>query len=167
MCYLSVIWFQWFAKKFSFEPDLNQRPKDSCMMPNYSPPLYQLSYRREIELAIFYSKIKLRRKCGREASPPDLSNGLECNSWIWNSHCNVNGGVAQMVERSLSMWEVPGSIPGASNWSFIMVPSEGYFYAIWLNFMVTASIVDPAPYSGASWIWIRIRNTDPDPKMQI
>ena len=26
-----------------------------------------------------------------------------------------NGGVAQMVERSLSMREVPGSIPGASN----------------------------------------------------
>ena len=28
---------------------------------------------------------------------------------------NNNGGVAQMVERSLSMREVPGSIPGASN----------------------------------------------------
>ena len=27
---------------------------------------------------------------------------------------NMNGGVAQMVERSLSMREVPGSIPGAS-----------------------------------------------------
>ena len=28
------------------------------------------------------------------------------------------GGVAQMVERSLSMREVPGSIPGASTESF-------------------------------------------------
>ena len=28
------------------------------------------------------------------------------------------GGVAQMVERSLSMREVPGSIPGASSPSF-------------------------------------------------
>ena len=28
------------------------------------------------------------------------------------------GGVAQMVERSLSMREVPGSIPGASNTNF-------------------------------------------------
>ena len=28
------------------------------------------------------------------------------------------GGVAQMVERSLSMREVPGSIPGASNPTF-------------------------------------------------
>ena len=31
---------------------------------------------------------------------------------------NNNGGVAQMVERSLSMREVPGSIPGASNTDF-------------------------------------------------
>ena len=32
-------------KKISFEPDSNQRPKDinQCL---YSPPLYQLSYRR-------------------------------------------------------------------------------------------------------------------------
>ena len=29
-----------------------------------------------------------------------------------------NGGVAQMVERSLSMREVPGSIPGASIQTF-------------------------------------------------
>ena len=30
----------------SFEPDLNQRPMDFCYTDNYSPPLYQLSYRR-------------------------------------------------------------------------------------------------------------------------
>ena len=29
-------------------------------------------------------------------------------------HIASSGGVAQMVERSLSMREVPGSIPGAS-----------------------------------------------------
>src|SRR4029434_9036367 len=29
----------------SFEPESNQRPKDVCLF-NYSPPLYQLSYRR-------------------------------------------------------------------------------------------------------------------------
>ena len=29
------------------------------------------------------------------------------------------GGLAQMVERSLSMWEVPGSMPGFSRTSFI------------------------------------------------
>ena len=33
---------------------------------------------------------------------------------IYRSILNT-GGVAQMVERSLSMREVPGSIPGASN----------------------------------------------------
>ena len=32
-------------KKFSFEPDSNQRPKDNRHF-LYSPPLYQLSYRR-------------------------------------------------------------------------------------------------------------------------
>ena len=31
------------------------------------------------------------------------------------------GGVAQMVERSLSMREVPGSIPGASNLPFFFL----------------------------------------------
>ena len=34
-------------KKYpSREADLNHRPKDHCLnIPNYSPPLYQLSYR--------------------------------------------------------------------------------------------------------------------------
>ena len=36
-----------------------------------------------------------------------------------------------------------------------------------LNAADTTSVVDPDPYSGASWIRIRIRNTDPDPHMQI
>ena len=35
------------------------------------------------------------------------------------------GGVAQMVERSLSMWEVPGSMPGASNTIFVNLLVEG------------------------------------------
>ena len=35
---------------------------------------------------------------------------------------NVTGGVAQMVERSLSMREVPGSIPGASKVLFFLSP---------------------------------------------
>ena len=37
-----------------------------------------------------------------------LSKNIVCQSSIYI------GGVAQMVERSLSMREVPGSIPGAS-----------------------------------------------------
>ena len=38
-----------------------------------------------------------------------LSKNIVCQSSIYI------GGVAQMVERSLSMREVPGSIPGASS----------------------------------------------------
>ena len=34
-----------------------------------------------------------------------------------------------------------------------------------VNSRLFVSVVDP--YSGASWIRIRIRNTDPDPHMQI
>ena len=36
------------------------------------------------------------------------------------SSLHNSGGVAQMVERSLSMREVPGSIPGASNKYFLI-----------------------------------------------
>ena len=47
----------------------------------------------------------------QEESPPQYSINKFTQS--------INtGGVAQMVERSLSMREVPGSIPGASNLSF-------------------------------------------------
>ena len=36
-----------------------------------------------------------------------------------NCITNIHAGeLAQMVERSLSMWEVPGSIPGFSNFSY-------------------------------------------------
>ena len=43
---------------------------------------------------------------------------------------NVKGGVAQMVERSLSMREVPGSIPGASPEIFSSC-DELYYTAFW------------------------------------
>ena len=36
------------------------------------------------------------------------------NAIVWLS-VSVNGELAQMVERSLSMWEVPGSMPGFSS----------------------------------------------------
>ncbi len=61
--------------------------------------------------------IRVRPLNGREIKNDDLSmlqfpgdGGI----WVSNPAFNV-GGVAQMVERSLSMREVPGSIPGASN----------------------------------------------------
>ena len=42
----------------------------------------------------------------------------------------MDGGVAQMVERSLSMREVPGSIPGASK------PFLSYFITLFIEFNV-------------------------------
>ena len=38
------------------------------------------------------------------------------STWHCFTVSHITGGVAQMVERSLSMREVPGSIPGASNY---------------------------------------------------
>ena len=41
------------------------------------------------------------------------------------------GGVAQMVERSLSMREVPGSIPGASSTFYMSIfKADNYFQQI-------------------------------------
>ena len=42
-------------KKKSFEPDSNQRPMDFSFS-FYSPPLYQLSYRR-VTMSLYYSVI--------------------------------------------------------------------------------------------------------------
>ena len=47
-----------------------------------------------------------------------------------------DGGVAQMVERSLSMREVPGSIPGASTNTFSLFSSKillFLFYTLYFN----------------------------------
>ena len=42
-------------KNNSFEPDLNQRPMDVCLLSTvYSPPLYQLSYRRLLMLSVSF-----------------------------------------------------------------------------------------------------------------
>ena len=53
------------CNKMSLEPDLNQRPKDICMIINYSPPLYQLSYRGLGDEGGFDSLLKAR---GRDIS---------------------------------------------------------------------------------------------------
>ena len=41
---------------------------------------------------------------------------------------SIEGGVAQMVERSLSMREVPGSIPGASKLFFFFFIALIFFF---------------------------------------
>ena len=62
-------------KTFSFELDLNQRLKDSCLTPHYSPPLYQLSYRR-----VIYTTVDGNTLVGF------LTTGLHCG--IFNYICN-------------------------------------------------------------------------------
>ena len=47
------------------------------------------------------------------------------NAIVWVS-INVIGELAQMVERSLSMWEVPGSMPGFSSKCLYFVDCFSY-----------------------------------------
>jgi hypothetical protein len=51
-----------------------------------------------------------------------------------------NGGVAQMVERSLSMREVPGSIPGASKNFFILNFVKNFEFLIF-SVLATKAVV--------------------------
>ena len=45
------------------------------------------------------------------------------NTTLFNIDGTEDGGLAQMVERSLSMREVPGSIPGFSRYNFFSINS--------------------------------------------
>ena len=47
---------------------------------------------------------------------PFTETGSHCYTAMTCELNQIEGGVAQMVERSLSMREVPGSMPGASNY---------------------------------------------------
>ena len=82
-------------------------------MYNYSPPLYQLSYRRwdgivgSKLIGIFdWLAVSLRTEWYLT-----LMCGYTLSHWVSKL---MEGDVAQMVERSLSMWEVGGSIPPVS-----------------------------------------------------
>ena len=60
-----------FPKRFSVEPDLNQRPMDNLTF-LYSPPLYQLSYRRlysPTDLKYLLRKSRATRLNERHAFP--------------------------------------------------------------------------------------------------
>ena len=61
-----------------------------------------------------------------------------------------SGAVAQMVERSLSMGEVPGSMPGCSKifFSFIFYPYLLYFT---FGTSVCVKILKVSPMVGVDW----------------
>ena len=45
-------------------------------------------------------------------------------TWPWLAGSPVTGELAQLVERPLCMWEVPGSMPGFSKSSLIFLSSR-------------------------------------------
>ena len=93
---------------------------------NYSPPLYQLSYRRCDSRRALCTRSMLQ--CSKWPLCP-LSFFIPVLPWWtiiqyvvqFEIRFRYTGGVAQMVERSLSMREVPGSIPGASKIFFLSI----------------------------------------------
>ena len=97
--------------KISFEPDLNQRPMDfwcrtttvhrSTNWAIEGLVTFILIPARVLQVWLYFD---LELKCQNKV----------CYTFPLGIFSNKTGGVAQMVERSLSMREVPGSIPGAS-----------------------------------------------------
>ena len=73
-------YFKIVQKKHSFEPDLNQRPMDICLKVNYSPPLYQLSYRRwyKLKQLCFLSNIQINNIGGTKL----LLSNKAFHGWI-------------------------------------------------------------------------------------
>ena len=53
-----------------------------------------------------------------------------------------NGGLAQMVERVLSMHEVPGSMPGSSTYSFVFFGDECLLVSKRLRKQITSKTGD-------------------------
>ena len=52
----------------------------------------------------------------------------------------MSGGLAQMVERSLSMREVPGSMPGFSNSNFFLLFNSFSFFHLLKNTFFILSV---------------------------
>ena len=91
----------------SLEPDLNQRPMDVWQI-----QLQSTALPTELSRDVYCCRQQSHARCHRELSKSDLD--------FWMVHFQFSptihypGDVAQMVERSLSMWEVGGSIPPVS-----------------------------------------------------
>ena len=85
------------VKKFvhSFEPDLNQRPMDIWLKNNYSPPLYQLSYRRmdrkRVKLMWYQWNLKFTQSVGFEPTLPE-------GNWFLVSRLNHSATTAHMCK---------------------------------------------------------------------
>ena len=96
--------------KNSFEPDLNQRPMDYWQCTT----TVHRSTNWAIEGDIVCGELwKVMILIGLHNCPWELVY-THLSTWQCFTVSHITGGVAQMVERSLSMREVPGSIPGAS-----------------------------------------------------
>lgn len=76
----------------SFEPESNQRPKDVHRCPVYSPPLYQLSYRR-VQAAVRGALLLLNRGQGIawQGARPALGQ--------WQVHRDVSCGTGRHRSR--------------------------------------------------------------------
>ena len=124
-----VIFRLFSVRKKSFEPDLNQRPMDYC----HHEQLQSTALPTELSKVIqarwdrFCTSAYKQREQQQSSLDIQARGPMAITSWgggnSSDNQCrsvphNNNGGVAQMVERSLSMREVPGSIPGASNTDF-------------------------------------------------
>ena len=122
MCPVCERKMSWIKKK-SFEPDLNQRPMDiwQCTTTVHRSTNWAIEGNNEhCQLLKVIIHIRTYQYV--------LENLFTLLS-TWSSFNNIRisthgGGVAQMVERSLSMREVPGSIPGASRTFLIFMYSR-------------------------------------------
>ena len=66
----------------------------------------------ELSRVVYCCRRQVHTKCHRELSQDDLEFRMANSQFSATTDCP--GDVAQMVERSLSMWEVGGSIPPVS-----------------------------------------------------
>ena len=108
----------------SFEPDLNQRPKDFQPCLTYSPPLYQLSYRRVNEGEVFLA----RKAC----DPPfSLQFRYERRKPLLThrSFKPLPGGLVARIRRFHRRG--PGSIPGQGTLgSAKSLVTDGFFACV-------------------------------------
>ena len=102
-------------EKKSFEPDLNQRPMDIWQCTT--------TVHRSTNWAIEGEMVRCDQNSGLNMigwqCPWQLNVSCYLTSMCWYTLSHLwtqltEGDVAQMVERSLSMWEVGGSIPPVS-----------------------------------------------------